>query len=267
MRRLAALLVGLLLLSGCAPNAREPADLALVRVLGVDGGGPVTLTAVCGGGDREELCRGACTGGSFQQAKEGLPWSGREELSLTSVSYLLVGPDTASGLVPDSVLRLARRFGIPVDTLFRGDTVWLADGLKLDVLWPPEYGRFGENGASVVMKVALEDDSEKPSLLLTGDLESAGERRLLELSPSLSADLLQVPHHGSAGSSTLRFLSRVSPRYAVIGVGRNNRYGHPTAEVLQKLRYVTGDSAAVFRTDLHGTVSFGMWPGIGVVMP
>ena len=183
------------------------------------------------------------------------------------VGRLLVGPDTASGLVPDSVLRLARRFGIPVDTLFRGDTVWLADGLKLDVLWPPEYGRFGENGASVVMKVALEDDSEKPSLLLTGDLDSAGERRLLELSPSLSADLLQVPHHGSAGSSTLRFLSRVSPRYAVIGVGRNNRYGHPTAEVLQKLRYVTGDSAAVFRTDLHGTVSFGMWPGIGVVMP
>ena len=183
------------------------------------------------------------------------------------IGRLLVGPDTSSGLVPDSVLRLARRFAIPVDTLVRGDTVWLADGLKLDVLWPPEYGRFGENGASVVMKVSLEDGSERPSLLLTGDLDSAGERRLLELSPSLSADLLQVAHHGSAGSNTLRFLSRVSPKYAVIGVGLNNRYGHPTAEVLQKLRYVTGDSAAVFRTDLHGTVSFEMWPGIGVVTP
>lgn len=183
------------------------------------------------------------------------------------VDRLLVGPDTASGLVPDSVLRLARRFAIPVDTLVRGDTVWLADGLKLDVLWPPEYGRFGENGASVVMKVSLEDGSEKPSLLLTGDLDSAGERRLLELSPSLSADLLQVAHHGSSGSSTLRFLSRVSPQYAVIGVGRNNRYGHPTAEVLQKLRYVTGDSAAIFRTDLHGTVSFEIWPESGIVAP
>ena len=183
------------------------------------------------------------------------------------IGRLLVGPDTSSGLVPDSVLRLARLFAIPVDTLVRGDTVWLADGLKLDVLWPPEYGRFGENGASVVMKVSLEDGSERPSLLLTGDLDSAGEGRLLELSPSLSADLLQVAHHGSAGSNTLRFLSRVSPKYAVIGVGLNNRYGHPTAEVLQKLRYVTGDSAAVFRTDLHGTVSFEMWPGIGVVMP
>ena len=52
MRRAVALLAGLLLLSGCVPNAREPAELALVRVLGVDGGGPVTLTAVCGGSDQ-----------------------------------------------------------------------------------------------------------------------------------------------------------------------------------------------------------------------
>ena len=118
MRRLAALLVGLLLLSGCAPTAREPADLALVRVLGVDGGGPVTLTAVCGGGDREELCRGACTGGSFQQAKEGLPWSGREELSLTSVSYLLVGPDTDLYAVAIAILNDPELGG--------SATVWLA---------------------------------------------------------------------------------------------------------------------------------------------
>ena len=103
--------------------------------------------------------------------------------------------------------------------------------------------------------------------MLTGDLDSAGERQLLELSPGLSTDLLQVGHHGSSGSSSLKFLSQVSPRYAAIGVGKDNRYGHPTAEVLQKLRYVLGDSLAVFRTDMHGSVTFEMWPGIGVVTP
>ena len=103
------------------------------------------------------------------------------------------------------------------------------------------------------------------SLLLTGDLDSVGERRLLELSPNLSAQLLQVGHHGSSGSSSLPFLSQVSPRYAVIGVGKDNRYGHPTAEVLKKLELVTGDSSAVFRTDLQGSVDFEMWAGVGVV--
>jgi competence protein ComEC len=179
------------------------------------------------------------------------------------VGRILVGPDTMRGLVNDSVLAVAKHFEIPVDTLVRGDEVRLADGVNLNVLWPPEYGRYGENRASVVLKVALEEAPES-SLLLTGDLDSVGERQLLELSPSISAELLQVAHHGSSGSNTLRFLSQVSPRYAAIGVGKN-RYGHPTTEVLQKLKLITGNSAAVFRTDLHGSVVFEMWPGVGVV--
>ena len=189
------------------------------------------------------------------------------------VGRLLVGPDTAAGSVRDSALAIASHFDIPVDTLYRGDTVYLSEGLMLESLWPVSYGRFGENHASVVLKVSLTGAANGPgglgnaSLLLTGDLDSAGENRLLELSPKLTAELLQVPHHGSAGSSTLRFLSQVAPRYAAISVGAGNRYGHPADGVLQKLRYVTGDSSAVFRTDLHGSVSFEMWPGMGVIAP
>jgi competence protein ComEC len=103
------------------------------------------------------------------------------------------------------------------------------------------------------------------AFLLTGDLDTAGENRLMELSRDLSADLLQVGHHGSAGSSGLLFLARVAPRYAAIGVGKNNRYGHPKDEVVNKLRIVAGDSAAIYRTDLHGSFSFEMWPGVGLV--
>ena len=181
------------------------------------------------------------------------------------VRHLYVGPDTAGGFVRDSVLRMARRLGVPVDTLYRGDACGQisgdGDAPRFDVLWPPDYVHEGGNPASVVLQVEF----GAASLLLTGDLDSAGERRLLELSPTLSADLLQVPHHGSAGSSSLGFVARVAPDYAVASVGAGNSYGHPREEVVRKYGYVLGDTARFFRTDRDGTVEFEMFPDIGVV--
>lgn len=214
------------------------------------------------------------------------------------VRRLYVGPDTSGGFIRDSVLGLARGFGIPVDTLVRGDALGLFSGCgsiaggdcaddgedrgqfsgsgdacglysgsgdapRFDVLWPPDYVREGGNPASVVVRVEL----GIASMLLTGDLDTAGERRLLELSPTLSAGLLQVPHHGSAGSSSLRFIAQVAPGYAVASVGAGNGYGHPREDVVRKYGYVLGDTARFFRTDLQGNVVFEMWPDIGAVRP
>lgn len=106
MRRCFALLCAAwMLLSGCAPVSREPDNLALVRVLGVDGGGPVTLTAVCGSDSQRNVSQGSASGDDFEQARKQLPWSGqREELSLTGVSYLLIGADVDLEAVLFSVL-------------------------------------------------------------------------------------------------------------------------------------------------------------------
>ena len=185
------------------------------------------------------------------------------------VGRLLVGRDTAVGFVSDSIFKVARRYKIPVDTLERGDTLFFADGLRLECLWPVSYGRYGENRASVVLmgSMAGPQVERESAVLFTGDLDTVGENRLMELSRDLSADLLQVGHHGSAGSSGLQFLAQVAPKYAAIGVGKNNRYGHPKEDVVNKLRIVTGDSSAVYRTDLHGSFSFEMWPGVGLVVP
>ena len=62
----------------------------------------------------------------------------------------------------------------------------------------------------------------------------------------LRADVLKVGHHGSASSSSLRFLKVVSPAFAVVSVGRNNEYGHPAPEVLLRLA-LTG--TRILRTD------------------
>lgn len=116
---LPALALAVLVL-GWRPVPREPEGLALVRVLGVDGPGPLALTAVCGGDDQENPSRGWCTGADFQQALEALPWSGEEELSLTSVSYIIVGRDVELREVLLAVLRN--------EELGASATVWLAEG-------------------------------------------------------------------------------------------------------------------------------------------
>lgn len=193
------------------------------------------------------------------------------------VRRLFVGPDTAKGFVRDSVLHLAFRYGIPVDTLVRGVRLSLEAGgassmgtasstgtaPRIEVLWPPDYIRVGENGASIVLHV----EYGEASVLLPGDLDSIGERRLLELSPTLSADLMQVGHHGSAGSSSLKFVSQVDPKYAVVSVGEGNSYGHPANSTVQKFGYVLGDSTRFFRTDRDGNVKFELYENLGVVKP
>lgn len=207
-----------------------------------------------------------------------------EILPAVSIARLMVGPDTSGGFLMDSVLRSARRHGVPVDTISRGDRVVLgpvrgasmetAPGLELGCIWPPSYIPVGENGASTVMQVHLAGDAGGAfegvgagRILLTGDLDSLGEARLLEMGADLSAEVLQVGHHGSSHSSTLKFLNRVSPGVAVISVGAGNGYGHPREDVLRKLLYVIEGVAEgrIFRTDLHGSVTFTLVPHVGVV--
>ena len=188
------------------------------------------------------------------------------------VKRLFVGPDTLGGFVRDSVLKVARRFGIAVDTVVRGTSLGLGEGAsdglsqvgdapRFEVLWPPDYMRLGGNAASVVLDVGYGEGHA----LLTGDLDSACERRLLELSPTLTAGLLQVPHHGSAGSSSLAFVSRVAPEFAVASVGEKNPYGHPAGQVVRKYAVVLGDSTRFFRTDRDGSVAFSLYRGMGVM--
>ena len=195
------------------------------------------------------------------------------------VRHLYVGPDTSCGFFCDSVLRVARAMGSLVDTILRGENVQFGAGgeagsgnacevaggecPRFEVLWPTRYTRVGENRASVVLLGRL----GVGKLLLTGDLDSVGERQLLEMNPTLSAELLQVGHHGSAGSNTLKFLSQVSPKYAFVSVGAGNRYGHPAPSVVRKLNLVLEDSTKLFRTDLQGSVVFEMYSDMGTIVP
>ncbi len=169
-------------------------------------------------------------------------------LKLLPVGRLVLPRGAPRNEFLDEVLSAATG-GRPAETLGAGDR-FVAAGVAFDVLHPgPDaYPRSAENNGSLVLALRLSGRR----ILLTGDVEAAAEADLLARGVDLAADVLKVPHHGSRTSSTPELLARVSPRLALVGVGRRNRFGHPAAEVVARLR---SEGAAVFRTDRHGDVS------------
>lgn len=141
--------------------------------------------------------------------------------------------------------------GARVELVERGDEGALGR-LRWRVLWPsPRHAAEPGNASSVVLQVTPAS-SCRPCLsaLLLGDL-GEGEQDALRAAGAVGAvDVVKVAHHGSRDQSP-RLYDAASARVALIGVGADNGYGHPTDELLALLR---GDGTAVTRTDLHGLV-------------
>ena len=90
------------------------------------------------------------------------------------------------------------------------------------------------------------------SLLLTGDIFEEAEQCLLDQRSSLSSIALKVPHHGSASSSCPEFLAVVDPQLAVISVGAENPFGHPSPGVVERLMELVGEDS-LYLTSERGT--------------
>lgn len=120
--------------------------------------------------------------------------------------------------------------------------------LRLEVVNPPAGGTDGDlHDNGLAFRVVYGD----VAFLFTGDAEEGTEQRMLAADADLAAVVYQVGHHGSASSSSQAFVDAVSPAVAVYSAGRENRYGHPHTEVLDRLR---GAGVEVYGTDVHGTV-------------
>ena len=141
---------------------------------------------------------------------------------------------------------------IPNHVIRAGD-VFSFGGAKITVLWPRptvDPDAPSRNNDSVVMKVRF----GQRTILLTGDIERAGEEAILkELDGTLDlrADVVKVAHHGSRTSSTAPFVTATHPAYAVISVGQNSIFGHPHREVVERWRaqgaeiLITGQSGMI----------------------
>jgi competence protein ComEC len=132
----------------------------------------------------------------------------------------------------------------------------MINGVRISVFNPPSgrwdsepasEGKF-HNNQSLVLKVQFKD----VSFLLAGDIEKESELRMLRAGHPVKADLLKVPHHGSASSSTAVFLNRVRPAYAIVSASERNAGRLPHPEVLERYRAL---GTRVFRTDRHGAIT------------
>lgn len=117
---------------------------------------------------------------------------------------------------------------------------------QVEILGPvKEYD--DTNDTSIVLRI----DYGETSFLFTGDMETGAEEDLIQSGADLEATVLKVGHHGSDTSTGYQFLREVMPKYGVISVGEGNKYGHPSDEVLSRLRDA---GTEVYRTDMQGHV-------------
>ncbi|MBE7550920.1 MAG: MBL fold metallo-hydrolase [Anaerolineales bacterium] len=132
-----------------------------------------------------------------------------------------------------------------------GMELTLGRGITATLLNPgPAAAREDDpNNHSVVMRLQM----GRISFLLPGDIEEPVERNLVWQQAPLAATVLKSAHHGSKTSSSEAFLDAVNPQVVVISVGKDNDFGHPSPEVME--RYAE-HGLTVFRTDEQGTVEF-----------
>lgn len=160
-----------------------------------------------------------------------------------------VGAVMESGVNTDSVIyteieKLIAEKNIKKVLARRGTRVVLENSGYLDILFPDrDVAGMDTNDASIIAKLQYGGRS----FLFTGDSPQKMEKYLVSLDKeNLDADVLKVGHHGSKTSSSQEFLGYVSPEYAVISVGKENKYGHPHQEVLDRLIQF---GAKILRTD------------------
>ena len=144
---------------------------------------------------------------------------------------------------------------IQVHIAKKGQIINVEKDLKIRFLFPNQelITQNILNNNSLVAKIEYKNFK----ILFTGDIEEIAERQLLKMysNNELRADILKVAHHGSKTSSIKEFIKQVKPKIALIGVGKNNKFGHPNKGVLEILK---NNGVKIYRTDEDGEVCISL---------
>jgi competence protein ComEC len=158
-------------------------------------------------------------------------------------------PVPRDGVLTDLAARADVR-GLPWRTVQTGDL--LRDGAITVRAWHPPLPDWERqrvrNDDSLVLEIRYAD----VSIVLPGDIGRVVEEALAPAIPPARIRVLKAPHHGSATSSSMRFLTALRPQIAIVSCGRGNRFGHPSPAVLARYRHL---GAAVYRTDQQGAIT------------
>jgi competence protein ComEC len=167
------------------------------------------------------------------------------------VARLWIGREVSSPALV-RLEELARERKIPIEHELRGKSFhW--DGVDGDFLWPEippeEVAPSAKNNDSLVLRLHYGFQT----FLLPGDAEKQVEREIISENDveAMRADVLKIGHHGSKNSTTTEFLAAVRPRFGIISAGEDNPYGHPSAELLERLE---NGGVRILRTDRDGSI-------------
>lgn len=149
----------------------------------------------------------------------------------------------------DSLISALVDKNLKINVLKKGSNkINLGKNATLKVLSPSkDFTSDNLNNYSPIIKINFLDNS----FLFTGDAETSDENLVLCENNDLNADILKVGHHGSSTSTSLDFLNSINPSVAIISVGKNNSYGHPSNEVLSLL---DKSNIKTLRTDISGNI-------------
>ena len=171
------------------------------------------------------------------------------------VKSILIGEQYEEYQNYQKLKEVAKRKSIKIYTLKKGDSLKLTKNLKIEVLWPKKEEMISENSInnnSLVLKITFGNFS----ILFTGDIEKVAEEKILKeyegRQKLLQSTILKVAHHGSKTSSIKEFIQKVNPKCALIGVGKDNKFGHPSNITLETLKEL---NTKIYRTDQCGEIS------------
>ncbi len=163
-------------------------------------------------------------------------------------------PDSSSAYL--GLKRLAKRLHIPIRFVQRGKTLNVGEEARAYVLSP--ISQFEKlrvhngkeiNNSSLVIRLQY----GQSSFLLTGDAQREAEAVMIRYGNFLQSNLIKVGHHGSSTSSTDEFLRFVQPKFAIVSVGKRNKFHHPSIQTINRFK---ASGISVLRTDKLGAIVF-----------
>lgn len=160
------------------------------------------------------------------------------------VKNVIIGKQFEDSENLQEFLKIAKEKNVKVNVVEAGDKISIEKNLYFHVLWPDSSNIITEkilNNNALVCKLYYKNFS----MLFTGDIEESAEKELIKKYTDtnvLNSTILKVAHHGSKTSSIKEFVNLVKPKIAVIGVGKNNLYGHPSSEVIERLNDMRGEN-------------------------
>lgn len=152
----------------------------------------------------------------------------------------------------NNIVDIVKEKNIDICIVKKGDKIEIDSNVFMNIIYPQKELELKDiNNNSIVAKLEYNDFS----MLFTGDIEKEAEQKIIQYYSSNAKDLksiiLKIAHHGSKTSTKEELLELINPKIALIGVGKNNMFGHPSTETIKLLEK---HNIKVYRTDIDGEI-------------